>query len=139
VDGVDDLGVVDPAQVGGRDPEIGVPELPLDNDHRHPFTGHLHGVRVSQLVRRESAADPSCAGGIAQLPPDSGGRARAAASCSAKHTEDSADRERGSESEPRLKLFPSPSVHPDFAPLAALAVADQHGAARSVQVALRES
>jgi len=31
VHGVDDLGVVDPARVGGRGAEIGVTELPLDD------------------------------------------------------------------------------------------------------------
>jgi hypothetical protein len=31
VDGVDDFGVVDPAQVGGGDPEVGMTELPLDD------------------------------------------------------------------------------------------------------------
>jgi hypothetical protein len=47
VDGVDDFGVVDPAQVRGGDSEVGVPELSLDDDQRHPFAGHLHGVSVS--------------------------------------------------------------------------------------------
>jgi hypothetical protein len=31
VDGVDDLGVVDPAQVSRRNPEVGMTELPLDD------------------------------------------------------------------------------------------------------------
>jgi hypothetical protein len=31
VDGVDDFGVVDPAQVGGGDPKVGMTELPLDD------------------------------------------------------------------------------------------------------------
>jgi hypothetical protein len=31
VDGVDDLGVIDPAQVSRRDPEVGMPELSLDD------------------------------------------------------------------------------------------------------------
>jgi len=35
VDGVDDLSVVDCAQVHGRDPQVGVPGLPMDSDQRH--------------------------------------------------------------------------------------------------------
>jgi hypothetical protein len=34
VDGVDDLGVVNPAQVRGGDPEIGMPELALYDQQR---------------------------------------------------------------------------------------------------------
>jgi hypothetical protein len=64
VDGVDDFGVVDPAQVGGGDPEVGVAELAL-YDYRHTFSGHLDGVGVTELVRRE--------------PPPYPGRAREAA------------------------------------------------------------
>jgi hypothetical protein len=37
VDGVDDLGVIDPAQIGGGDSEIGVPELTLDDNQRDTF------------------------------------------------------------------------------------------------------
>ena len=37
VDGVDDLGVVDPAQIHGGDREVGVAELALDDKQRHAF------------------------------------------------------------------------------------------------------
>jgi len=37
VDGVEDLGVVNPAQVGAGDPEVGMPELALDHQQRDPF------------------------------------------------------------------------------------------------------
>jgi hypothetical protein len=47
VDGVDDLGVVDPLQVDGRDPEVGVPELALDDVEGHALPGHLDGMRVA--------------------------------------------------------------------------------------------
>ena len=36
-DRVDDLGVVDPAQVRGGDPEIGMPELALYDQQWDPF------------------------------------------------------------------------------------------------------
>jgi hypothetical protein len=36
VDGVDDFGVVDPAQVDRGDREVGVPELALDDEQRPP-------------------------------------------------------------------------------------------------------
>jgi hypothetical protein len=87
-----------PRRVDGRDPEIGV----LDDEQRDTFTGHLHGVRVSKLMRRKSAWDPGLMGGVAQLRPDPGGRARPAACRSAEYEEDRADGEPGSNREPRL-------------------------------------
>jgi hypothetical protein len=36
VDGVDDLGVVDPSQVRRGDPKVCVPELPLYDQQRDP-------------------------------------------------------------------------------------------------------
>jgi hypothetical protein len=44
VDGLDDFGVVNPAQVGRGDAEVGVPELAVDDQQRDSFTGHLDGV-----------------------------------------------------------------------------------------------
>jgi hypothetical protein len=38
--------------------------------------------------------------------------------------------------EPRVKLLPSPTIHADFASLAALPTPDEHDAAGSVEVAL---
>jgi len=64
MDGVDDLGVVDSLQVDRGDAEVGVTELALDHDYRHAFASHLHGVGVSELVRRKPAPDSglgSCA------------------------------------------------------------------------------
>jgi hypothetical protein len=34
-------------QIDGGDPEVGMPELALDDDHRHAFVGHLDRVRVA--------------------------------------------------------------------------------------------
>jgi hypothetical protein len=47
VDGVDDLGVVDPAEVCRGDPEVGASELTLDDEQRDPFACHLDGVCVA--------------------------------------------------------------------------------------------
>src|SRR5215216_7831485 len=56
VHGVDDLGVVDALQIDRGDPEVGVPELALDDDQRHAFAGHLDCVRVAQLVLAPTSA-----------------------------------------------------------------------------------
>jgi hypothetical protein len=64
MDGGDDLGVVDPAQVAGGDGEVGMPELSLDHEQRDPLARHLHRVRVSKLVRREPASHPGYGGGV---------------------------------------------------------------------------
>jgi hypothetical protein len=42
-----------------------MPELALDDVDRHAFTGKLHGVGVSELVRRETSSHPS---GRRQMP-----------------------------------------------------------------------
>jgi hypothetical protein len=59
VNGVDDLGVVDPAQVHRRDPEIGMPELPLYDQQRDTLARHLDGVSMSQLVRATRRRTPA--------------------------------------------------------------------------------
>ena len=74
VDGVDDLGAVDALEVDRGDAEVGVSELALDDDQRDAFAGHLDGVRVAELVRREAPADAGDA-------PRCGAVARAAAAC----------------------------------------------------------
>ena len=64
MDGLDDFGVVDPAQIRGPDREVGMPELALDHEQRDPFAGHLDGVRVPELVRREPVADAGSPGTV---------------------------------------------------------------------------
>ena len=54
VDGVDDLGVIDSLKMDRGDAEDGVSELALDDVQRHALPGHLDGVCVTQLVRREA-------------------------------------------------------------------------------------
>jgi len=58
VDGVDDFGVVDAAQVGGGDPEVSMTELPLDDHQRDALAAHLDRVGVAELVWGKPAADP---------------------------------------------------------------------------------
>jgi hypothetical protein len=52
MNGVDDLGVVYPLEVNARDPEMGMPELALDDHHRDTLMGHLHSVGMAQLMGR---------------------------------------------------------------------------------------
>jgi len=50
VDRVDDLACIYTLEVDRRDPEVRMPELPLDNRQRDPFVGHLDRVSMPQLV-----------------------------------------------------------------------------------------
>jgi hypothetical protein len=54
VNGLDDLGIVDALQIDGRDPEIAMAELALDDDRRHAFAGHLDGIGVAEVVWERS-------------------------------------------------------------------------------------
>ncbi len=58
VNGVDDFGVVDAAQVRGDDPGISVTELPLDDHQRDALAAHLDRVGVAEMVWGKPAADP---------------------------------------------------------------------------------
>jgi hypothetical protein len=44
-----------PLEGDGRDSEVGVAELPLDDSQRDALAGHLDGVRVTKLVRRKAS------------------------------------------------------------------------------------
>ena len=67
MDGVDDFGVVDALEVDRGDAEVGVSELALDDDQRDALAGHLDGVGVAELVRREASPHAGLAGDSAQL------------------------------------------------------------------------
>ena len=56
MDGVNDLRAVDPLQVNGRDAEVGVPELTLDDDQWNALMRHLDRVRVAELMGCEPTA-----------------------------------------------------------------------------------
>ena len=75
VDGVDDLGVVDPLQVHAGDAEVPVAELALDHVQRHGLACHLDRVRVAQLMRGKAPPDPRLEGEPSQLDAHEGGRA----------------------------------------------------------------
>jgi hypothetical protein len=47
VDDVDDLTAVDPLQVDRGDPEVGMPELPLDHIQWDALSCHFNGVGVA--------------------------------------------------------------------------------------------
>ena len=67
MDGLDDLAAVDALQVDRGYAEVAVAELALDDNQRDAFAGHLDGVRVSELVRRERAPHSRRGGGAAQF------------------------------------------------------------------------
>ena len=53
----DDLAAVDALQVDRGDAEVGVSELALDDDQWDTLAGHLDGVGVAKLMRREAPPD----------------------------------------------------------------------------------
>jgi hypothetical protein len=67
VDRLDDLGVVDALQVDRGDPEVGMPQLSLDEHKRHAFAGHLDSVRAPQLMGLKPAPDPASSSGMSEL------------------------------------------------------------------------
>jgi hypothetical protein len=54
------------------------------------------------------------------------------------HAEQSSDRQTRPVFKPGVELLPRPAVHPDLAPLPALAVAHEHRAPRAVEIGLRK-
>ena len=57
MDGVDDLGVIDPAQIRRGDPKVCVLELALYDHEGNAFARHLDGVRVTELMWGEPPSD----------------------------------------------------------------------------------
>src|SRR5918995_2160059 len=121
VDGVDDLGVVDALQIDRGDPEIGVPELALDDDQRHALARHLDGMRVAELVRRKAPTHPGLAGDAAQFRAGGAGRPRPSTCRTVDDAEQRSDRQLDPGLEPWFELLPGPVVHPHLAAAAALA------------------
>jgi hypothetical protein len=66
-------------------------ELALDHDQRYAFAGHLDGVGVPELVRREPSPYACRGGSIAQLDADARRRAWAPPRRTAQHAEQRAD------------------------------------------------
>ena len=113
-----------------------MPELALYDKQRDPLTGHLHGVSVPELMRREPAANPSGVGNATQLSADPSGGARPAAGRAAQDAEQRADRHGRAQFEPGIEVVPGPAVHPDLAAPAALPGANENSAALPVKIGL---
>jgi hypothetical protein len=54
------------------DPEVGMPELPLDDYERYALARHLDSVSMPELMWRRPATHPGCDRGVAQLHTDTG-------------------------------------------------------------------
>jgi hypothetical protein len=59
MDGADDLGVVNLAQIHRGDPEMRMPELALDDQQRHALARHLDGMSMPQLMVAPTSAQAS--------------------------------------------------------------------------------
>ena len=105
MDCVDDLGVVDPAQVRRGDPEVCVPELSLYDQQRDPLSGHLDRVSVPELMRGKPAANPGGLGGATQLAADPSGGAWPAARGAAQDAEQRAGGQRRTQFEPEIEIL----------------------------------
>jgi hypothetical protein len=101
-----------------------------------PFASHLDGMGVPQLVRREATTHASVGSQMAKGVAGGGAGPRSSSSRAGEDAQQRADRQLDAELEPRRDLLPAPRVHADFSTLAAVAMADQDGAA--VQVTLGE-
>jgi len=109
-------------------------ELALDDDEGDAFAGHLDGVGVPELVRREASPHAGSGGSPAQI----GSRGRVGPVSPARGSGDDAEQRSNRELEacvePRLELLPAPCVHTDFAAPSALAVVDEQRATPLVKV-----
>src|ERR671923_1355574 len=94
---------------------VGVAELALDDDQRHALAGHLDGVRVAQLVRREASPHAGLAGDPSQLGAGGGGPPGPSAGGAVDDAEQRADGQLDARLEPRRELLPGPVVHADLA------------------------
>jgi hypothetical protein len=138
VDGLDDLSFVDAFEVDRGDPEVAVAELALDDDQWHAFVGHLDGVGVAKLVRREASVNARARRPAAQLGTRGGGRPWSSTGRAVDDAEQWADRELEAQIDPPLQMLPRPLFHSDLATAAALAAAHEQCAATVVEVGLAE-
>jgi hypothetical protein len=60
---VDDFGVIDPAQVSRRDPEVGMPELALDDRSEIP-SRDISTARRSAQHAEQATGRPFCLGSV---------------------------------------------------------------------------
>jgi hypothetical protein len=85
------LAGVDSLEVDRGDPEVSMPELPLDNWQRDPFVGHLDRVRV-RWCGASSPPHPGLGGETAKLATCCGRRPAASAGRSSENAEQRSDR-----------------------------------------------
>jgi hypothetical protein len=84
VNDVDDLARIDSLGIDRRDPEVRMPELPLNDRQRDPFVRHLDRVGVPELMWREPSAHTGLGREPAKLTPGSCRRPAAAVGWSAR-------------------------------------------------------
>jgi hypothetical protein len=102
-----------------------VSEFALDEDERDAFAGHLDGLGVTELMRRESAPHSCRGGGAPQFGTGGSRRPLPPARGAVDDAQQRSDRELDAGAEPGLQLLPAPGVHADFATTPALAAPDQ--------------
>jgi hypothetical protein len=103
-----------------------------------PSPGHLDGMRVPQLVRREAPTHPGLAGDAAQFRAGGAGGPRPSAGRTGDDAEQWADRQLDAHVQPGRELLPGPVVHPHLAAPAALAAPHQQRPAPRIEVGLGE-
>ena len=109
VNGVDDLGVIDPAQVHRRDPEIGMLDMRVICGPARDLVVDLSAWGLTLLVRRYPTANAGGIGRCVELNTDPGGRTRPTAGRAPQHAKQRPDRERRAELKPRVQLLLMPS------------------------------
>src|SRR5450755_1774858 len=134
MDGVDDLGVVNPLEVDVGDPQIAM----ADSHQRHALVRELDSVRMPQLMRREPPADARRFRCATQLLASRGGLPAPPGGWAVDYAEQRPDRQGGANLKVRGQLIPRPPVHAYLATPPAFASAHGEGAARAVEVGLGE-
>jgi hypothetical protein len=93
MDSVDDLGTVDALEVNAGDGEVGVSELPLDDDEWNAFVCHLDRMSVSKLVRGEAPASSCRRSGVMELLSGCGGLPVPSGRWTVDHAQQRSDRQ----------------------------------------------
>ena len=105
MDGVNDLGCVDPVEIDRRHAKVDMAELALDHVEGHALAGHLNGMGVAKLVWREAPPHSGIGCDAAQVVARSGWGPWPPPGLTIDHTEQRADRHRNSTGEQRSELL----------------------------------
>src|SRR5450755_4434475 len=138
MDRLDDLAAVDSLEVDAGDPQIAMPELPLDDHQRDTLVGELDSVGMPQLMRRKAPTDARHFRRSTQLLTRRGRLPAPPGGGAVDDTEQRPDRQGGANLQVRGQLTPRPAVHAHLATPPAFASAHGEGAARAVEVGLGE-